>query len=349
MEELLPRNEALDHIEHFGKNDPNLIIYNHFLKTGQEDKARRYKLYRETWEAVRKGVKTSDIPLFVTFSLNDSCNLLCAHCYRRFNKTRTPRRRLSIEDFKMLIDQCQELGVPSIGLGTECELFLHEQIEEAINYVSDRDFLDFWIMTNGLLLTDEKIKTILDSNATRLTVSLDAISNDTFRKVRGKGFYRIMSNIFKFLEEREKRQTTLPILRVSFIDYNLNTHECSDFINFWSRIADEVDTQSLIDVKNIDLLKYSEISPEKVKCNYPNNMLYINWNGDYKPCCSEFCKHLTIGNISSMGIMEAWNSGYINDLRSQLAGASLLNKICMNCLSSFHSKENYEPLVSETS
>ena len=342
MEELIKRTEAIDHLQHFGCKDPNLIIYNSYLENGQIEKAQAYLKYREEWESVRRGEKKSKIPLFVTFSLNNFCNLHCAHCYRTLNYDKSLKNMLEVHEIFRLIDECKSLGVPSIGLGTESELLLYRRIGEINDYVSGKEFEDLWIMTNGTLLTDRISDQILDSNATRLAISIDAVTNDTYRKVRGPWFHRLMSNIFNFLDKREQRNKKLPIVRVSFIKYNLTKHEVDDFINFWSKIVDEVDVQLLIDVKNVDLLKYSEM--DQGRCDYPNDMLYINWNGDYKPCCSEFCKHLTIGNINSMTIVEAWNSDYMEDLRRQLAGEAPLNKVCINCMRSFHSSEVYEPL-----
>lgn len=166
-----------------------------------------------------------------------------------------------------------------------------------------------------------------------------------YRKVRGEGFYKLMGNIFNFLDKRERKKTKLPVLRVSFVKYNINESESGNFIDFWSNISDEVDIQSFIDVKNVNTLKHSEIEKGKFRCDYPNNMLYVDWNGNYKPCRSEFCKHLVIGDIKNMSVVEAWNSRFMESLRSQLGGEGKLNKYCLNCLSSINSNEDYKALV----
>lgn len=346
MEELIARTEAINHIKHFGKKDPNLVIYNSYRDAGELEKADRFLKYREEWEDVRKNQTTPDRPLFVTLGLSDTCNLACAHCYRQYNPDKTDHRHLAFEVIRGIVDQCSDLNVPSIGVGTESESLLYDRIGDVIQYVGDKQFTDFWLFTNGILLDDEIVQTILSNNVTRLTVSIDAITEPTYRKTRGYGFYKLMSNVFNFLDQRQKSGRRVPVLRISFVNYNLNESEREDFVKFWREIADEIDVQSLIDVKNVDILKYAEI--EDAKCLYPDNMLYINWNGDYKPCCSEFCKHLTIGNVREMTMIEAWNSEYMQGLRQEFKKLKPVNRVCLNCLQSLRSREQYDPVKLES-
>lgn len=342
MTELFKRMEAINHLQHYGERDPNLLIYRYLKDKNKFKKANSFLRYRQAWEAARNSRETPEIPLFVTFGLNNSCNLSCTHCYRTYNRDKTEKRFLEFNEICNLISECKEIGVPSIGLGTESELLLYPDIEKVLGHVSKQDFDDVWIFTNGLLLDDKIIDLILNSNFTRLSVSVDAITAGTYKVVRGGRFNKLMSNIFNFLDKREIRKSLLPIFRVTFVKYNLTENEEDDFINFWKKIADEVDVQPLIDVKNVDILSFDTV--EEIKCLYPISMLYINWNGDYKPCCSEFAKHLTIGNIKDISIMEAWHSNYLEDLRNQLEHKKPLNKICINCLRSLRSNNAYIPV-----
>lgn len=342
MKELIKRNESIEHLKHFGRKDPNLLIYNAYIESGRPFKARRFLEYRNKWEEAVLARETAPFPYFVIFGLSNSCNLSCAHCYRTFNKDRTKKSSLGYDQVAKLLNECKEAGVYSVALGTESEAFVYKRIADAVRLIARKDFIDTWICTNGTLLNDAYIDLILDSNITRLTISIDAATEETYRKVRGGNFRGLLSNIFSFLDKRAERKMRLPVLRVTFVKYNLNEGEADKFIDFWAGIADEVDIQPLIDIKNVDELRYNDI--KKIKCAYPQRMLYINWNGDYKPCCSEFCKYLTIGNIKDMRILEAWHSQYIRGLRLQLSGKERINKVCLNCLRSLHSKEKYSPL-----
>jgi MoaA/NifB/PqqE/SkfB family radical SAM enzyme len=344
MKELLKRTDSINHLKHFGKKDPNQIIYDAYLESGDISRATKFLQYRKEWEMVGKTGAVPAFPYFVTLGLNNSCNLSCAHCYRTFNKDVFVKNSLKLNEVAGLINECKKSGVYSMALGSESEAFTYKHITDVIRLISEGDFVDTWICTNGTLLNDHYIELILKSNVTRLTISIDAMTNETYTKVRGQDFYRLMANIFNFLDKRKKLKKKLPILRVTFVKYNLTELESGAFVDYWSRIADEVDVQPLIDVKNVDELRHTSI--EKVSCIYPNRMMYINWNGDYKPCCAEFCKHLTIENIKNVGIIDAWHSDYMQDLRAQLGGKKSLNRACLNCLKSLHSDESYKPIIS---
>lgn len=333
MSELIARHEAIENqVEHFGKSDPNLVIYNYYRDSRQHERAERFLRYRQEWESVRGTDTTPDRPLHFSFALCDRCNLTCPHCYRAFRDTKKERRASDSLDFglfRSIVDQCKELDVPSILLGAEAEAFLYDHVKEAIAYVGSKDFVDFWLITNGQLLSGDHADLILDSGVTRLEISIDAFTSATYAKVRGKRFFRLLSNIFTFLDKRERKGMTLPILRVSFVKYKLNEHEADAFVNFWRNFADEVDCQTIWDASNVDVLQHTSV--ETPKCLYPNNMLNVNWKGDFKPCCLFYNRHLVLGNASKMTVAEAWNSPLIQSLRRQFKGEEPLNRACVNC------------------
>ena len=245
------------------------------------------------------------------------------------------------QDIIRMIDDCKACGVPSIELGAGIETFLYPGVDQIMRYIAEKDFEDFWISTNGVLLDDARADLVLDTNVTRLRISIDAASPQTYAKSRGGSYHKLMKNIFQFLEKKEKRKAKLPIIRVSFVKFNLTEHEAENFVRFWQPLVDDVDVQNLIDVKNVNELRYDSIEPSQIHCKYPSNMLWIDWNGDYRPCCTDFSKLVKIGNIKDMGILEAWKCKKISDLRAQLNQEQPLNKACLNCLRSIDSKEQY--------
>lgn len=343
MEELMKRHEAIGHLVHRGEKDPNMVLYRAFLASGQEAKAARFLDYRKRWEESRANNTVSDIPLFVTFAFNNTCNLSCTHCYRAYNSYASPVDSMPFETTQALLRECKELGVPSIGLGSESEYFMGRDADRIIALATELDFEDVWLFTNGQLLDDRRARMVVDSGITRMSISVDAISRQTYKKVRNsEGFYKLMRNIYTFLELREKTKARLPVLRLTFVDYNLNTEERDTFVDFWRKTVDEVDVQPLIDVKNIDRLEYTEDTGHT--CLYPNNTLYVDWAGEFKPCCTLFSRNLSIGRYPDMSVRQVWGSEALADLRRQLAREKPLNRTCINCLQSLRSGAKYSSL-----
>ena len=285
--ELSSRREAINigRISHLGETDPNEVIIEYDKTLQMHKKAASFLLYRNKWEAARRGEKRFDYPLEVDFAFNNRCIIQCPHCYLQFQPQTDSNVQMPLLTAKSLIKESKEIGAHSVFLGNDTEFFVYKHADEILQFASDLEFEDLILASNGILLNQKRITDILNSNVTRLYISVDALTKETYEKVRSEWYYKVMINILSFLAEKENCKKTLPILRLSFIDYSLNHHERDDFVKFWKRNGvNEVDVQELIDVNNVNELKYppeTQLKPEEgLRCSYPETMIYINWNGD---------------------------------------------------------------------
>ena len=152
----------------------------------------------------------------------------------------------------------------------------------------------------------------------------------------------MLENLEYFLDARKKAGKRLPVLRVTFVRLEQNRHEEEGFCRFWQNKADIIDVQSFMDVRNINNLKHKSI--DMLNCVYPWNMLYVSWDGSYKPCCSEFCKYLNLGNIAHSSIAEIWCSEALQDLRCAMRDKTRFPVACINCLQSLSKPDEYPDL-----
>ena len=262
--------------------------------------------------------------------------------YRQYNPDKSNKNMLSWEEISRVITECSEIGIPAILFGTESEHFMHKDAMKAIEFAAEKGIMDIFVATNGVLLSDSIIDRLIEIGITRLTISLDALTEETYKKVRGGDFRKVIENINYFLEKREKSGKRLPVLRITFVKFNLNEHEELAFHNYWQDKVDIVDIQSLLDIKNIDVLKYKSI--DSLDCTYPWTMLYISWDGSYKPCCSEYCKYLTLGNIAENTIAEIWKSKKMLRLRRDMLDLKNFPGACINCMRSLHSNTEFKAI-----
>jgi GTP 3',8-cyclase len=145
-------------------------------------------------------IRTTDTPSPVTdtlqrplrdlrISVTDRCNLRCTYCMPRevFGKDFVflPRAELlSFEEIVRLADIFLQLGVHKLRL-TGGEPMMRHGIERLIEALATLRTLEgrppeIAMTTNGVLLP-RKAQALKDAGLTRLTVSLDALSEDTFR------------------------------------------------------------------------------------------------------------------------------------------------------------------------
>jgi len=333
-----------------------------FISTSEEDINLRlakiigpkFTRYREQWDLANKMELVTDFPLFLHLDMNQTCNYKCPHCI-----IGTPSEVeefydgdfLTFKDYKKIVDEGSEYGCPSIEPQGNNEPFLTRNLHEWIYYAHKKGFIDIMLNNNGSALTKKRAEEILDSGLTRLRFSLDALTPETYSKVRVGSIplERVIRNIEYVLELREKRNYKLPIIGVSFCVMRHNEHELNDFINFWKDKVDIIATQRYLppipNEKGVAPDKYKKFySSEQMneppinefKCVQPYQRVMIK-NDKIGPCCVSFNKDLILGSIHSSSIHEAWHSKKMIKIRQlHKEGKYYLNKTCSDCVNLYY-------------
>lgn len=146
--------------------------------------------------------------------------------------------------YRKIIDEASDYECPSLAVNNINEPLMARDIVERIRYAADHGFADIMMNTNALLMTERVSERLLDSGLTRLLVSMDAHSEETYGKIRlASNFTKVMANVERFLELRAKRNVKLPILRISMVRLAQNEHEVDAFVEFWRDRADYIAIQ----------------------------------------------------------------------------------------------------------
>ncbi len=135
----------------------------------------------------------------------------------------------------------QWLGDPSL----HPELF--EMLAYALDHIADRVGY-FRIDTNAVLMGPDRIEQLVEAYSRHpltpvlMVFSLDAITRETYRKVKGRDFFdRVMDNIACFLQRRGQLEFDSINLNAEFqfVLQKANHLEVKDFIGFWDRTCAE--------------------------------------------------------------------------------------------------------------
>ena len=134
------------------------------------------------------GSLSATIPKRLWIYTNFDCNLSCSYCLSSSSPA-TPRRALPLYAYQTLIDEAASEGFEDVFL-TGGEPFLMPDIFERIAYALDRASVT--VLTNGLLLRDERLERLLALRGERLTlqVSLDGHLPELHDAYRGTGTWR---------------------------------------------------------------------------------------------------------------------------------------------------------------
>ena len=331
-----------DHINKFYKEDPEEILEKYLTdKFGQRylDYRNRYKEYLIDKEHEH----FYDYPMTVVLELVNRCNLECIMCYQGW---RNDAKLVSLDD-KMLdkmFDDFKENQLSCLMISAS-EPLLFKDLDKVLKRAEEANIMDIFLFTNGILLDEKKSLEILNSQITRLFISIDGATSDTYNKVRVpvskrlKGVNRLddlENNIKNFIKLREKQGKKLPVVRTSYVALNENKNEIKEFVNKWENIVDSVEVQREVSIDSyykIRDLTEEEAKPKlnKYNCQEPWGQMGIYSDGTVAPCCNIVGRNSPIGNISTSSVKEIWNSKEMNLVREGFKNNSP-NKTCRICI-----------------
>lgn len=293
---------------------------------------KRWSAFRSSYHDAQ-GLKFSGpFPLQVDFELSSSCQLRCAFCLHGME--RVPRRDLDRGLLYRILDECGEHGLVSIKLNYINEPLLAPDLEDVIRYARSRGVLNTYFATNGAALTEERSRALIDAGVSKIMVSLDATTSETFMAARrSRAFDVIEANIHRFLRVRDEMTPgSGPRLRVNFLRTSINAHEADEFMHRWSAVADAVGYQQQVALPGIDSEQLGRVD-EEFGCSFPFKQLVVESRGMILPCCTFSGREMPIGSANSMTLAEAWRSAAAQELRALHARRGYReNPNCLHCI-----------------
>lgn len=287
------------------------------------------------WDYQKAGeLERLDHPVQLDIELNGGCNMKCPFCLHGYGDKR-PNTLMPMEQYQALIDEAVAFGVRGLKLNYINEPMLREDLEPCIAYAKAAGILNVYMVTNGTLLNDKRRDSILDSGITKIFISLDATTPETYDKQRLSGkFNLVVKNILAFVEERNRRNLRYPLVRVSFLRNALNIHEEQAFQEFWEDKVDMIAFQNMNDLPDLNSgLMIDKEAVESQGCSFPFKQLVVDYEGDILPCCKMGGKKLALGNVKTMSLKAAWDSGKMQELQSiHKENRWQDNAVCKRCI-----------------
>lgn len=134
-----------------------------------------HRLYRET-RLVALALKSPRHPVFSHVVVIRRCNLDCTYC-SEYDTTSSP---VPIDEMLARIDRLAALGTTAVTL-TGGETLLHPDLEKIIARIRHHNMLAIMI-SNGYLLSIDRIKSLNRAGLDRLQISIDNIEPDDVSK-----------------------------------------------------------------------------------------------------------------------------------------------------------------------
>lgn len=293
----------------------------------------RYERYRLTWDRAAREATETDRPVQINVELTSRCNLACGMCFKSFPDSSQYRSgELSLAQINAIADEAREISVDSLWLSGG-EPLMHPDVKQALRLLGKAAPVDYWMVTNGQLLEKDVARELVASGLTWVSISIDANSTNSYRRIRGASFDRLLRNIDGFLDERERLGSLLPLLRVSFVQQQENRGEARGFFDRWRGVADIVDLQTLSDYRSQETMPELYDVPS-FRCVDPYRIVSVIPDGSIVPCCNSFSRIRSPFSIPGNRIMDYWNSEWHHDFARAIR-SGIYEGECGLCAKSF--------------
>jgi len=271
----------------------------------------RFREYRKKWDQWPKSLSTGDFPLFIDLEVTSSCNLRCPFCATTFRGRRIKKGFIAFKTVKKIVDQGADNGLFGIKFNIRGESLLHPQIDDFVRYAKKKGLIDVYFNTNAMLLTEEMSEKLIDAGLDRISISVEGFTPQMYEKHRvGANFDTLISNIESMRSTKKKLRVSHPKVRIQSVLVEDLRPIVNDYKNFWVKRADEV-----------ALLDYKQMKSKKKGIKYPWvcpqiwQRMGIFWDGTILPCNHDDDALLSLGNINSTSIKDAWHSEKMRQIR----------------------------------
>ena len=302
-----------------------------------EEEWRRYGEYREEWYRRAKEFDPGDAPLAVICELVSTCNLACPMCYTNTEEFKYSvvgaQRMLPYETVCRVIDECAELGVPSILFSWRGESALYhsrfngevKRLPDVFAYARKKGILETTCLTNGQGIDEKMARAIVAAEPSWINFSIDGLG-DVYNKVRTPRKYEeALEKVKTFMAVRERLGAKKPLVKVQTL-WSAIKNNPEEYLEVMGNIVDKVSYNIDMDFERIHLV------PD------PNYICYRLWqrlavtsHGDILKCPSDFQKEQVLGNVESKSIKEIWDTEQQRHRELHLARKRVEDPVCKKC------------------
>ncbi|HEY9724036.1 MAG TPA: radical SAM protein [Oscillatoriaceae cyanobacterium] len=288
------------------------------------------------------------VPLFVTIELSLRCNLRCVHCYN-FDREQPLEhdalaQELSPAEIYQVIDAVHAEGALEIAF-TGGESLLHPHLDEFIRYARAR-MIGVRIKSNGMALTPERAKRLMEAGVAAVDISLYGASpatHDAFTRLPGS-FDKTIAGIeaavaaglrvsLSFCLTRHNAPEIAEMLAIAErhgVTFSLDSQLTARYDGTTSSLDHRVDAETLEALYRGPLghlLDTGRCVPQReMNCSCARTVVGISATGEVYPCIGA---PMPSGNLREAPFSEIWRG---SPVLNRVRGLTLPDfKDCAGC------------------
>ena len=206
---------------------------------------------------------TMDRPLRdLRISVTDRCNFRCTYCmpaeiYGDRYEFLPRADLLTFEEIARLVRVMVRQGAVKVRL-TGGEPLVRNDVERLVGMIAQIDGVDDLTMTTNAYLLADKARALKEAGLQRVTVSLDTLDDETFRRMNGRDFgtKRVLEGL-----EAAQRVGLSPIKVNSVVQRGVNDHTLVDLARFCKERGYILRFIEYMDVGNLNGWRLDHVVP----------------------------------------------------------------------------------------
>lgn len=280
-----------------------------------------------------------EFPSMVIIPVSYVCNSRCPNCAYTNSDIRESYKDTPFmpdELFKRISDECGKYGA-LIRVSGGGEPLISKRIIDQIEYAKGVG-ARIGLITNGSLLTPERVDRLLKVNTDAIEISADAADKETYEKVRpGLNFDKLVKNVTYLVNKRNELKSKSRVI-VSIINQKELKGKLEPAVSYWNKIVDDVQvrkylTWSICDPsQSADSTPYIPELPVRVPCPFPFERIMIDVRGKISFCAYDIRFETDFGNVHNISIKQAWQGEkFMKWRRLLLEGKYEEIPVCSKC------------------
>ncbi|MGE0560344.1 MAG: SPASM domain-containing protein [Flavobacteriales bacterium] len=289
------------------------------------------------------------LPLSITIEPTTACNLGCPECPSGLKQFTRAEGNLKTDFYKKIIDEVKQHAF-YLNFYFQGEPYINPNFLEMVSYANTKKIYTA-TSTNAHFLTLQKAEETVKSGLSRLTISIDGTTQETYESYRkGGDLKKVLEGAKNIIEAKKKLNSKTPYVIFQFLVVQPNEHQIEDAKQLATDMGvDEIrfKTAQIYDFENGNPLiptieKYARYKKQNDGTYRLKNKLLnecwrmwsscvITWDGKIVPCCFDKDAKHQLGDLKENTLKQIWLNKKYTDFRKTLLNSRAEIDICQNC------------------
>lgn len=289
------------------------------------------------------------LPFNVSIEPTTACNLRCPECPSGLRSFTRDTGMMKNGLFENVLDQLHDRLV-YLYFYFQGEPYLNPSFLNMVQLAASRGIYTV-TSTNGHFLDDERARQTVESGLSRVIISIDGTTQDTYQSYRKEGeLDKVLDGARNLVKWKKQLKSATPHIIFQFLVVKPNEHQIPEVYKLAHEIGVDAVTLKTAQIYDFehgnDLIptqdQYSRYAKQPdgtyaIKNKLENHCwklwhsCVITWDGLVVPCCFDKDAKHKLGDLKTQSFQEIWQGAPYKDFRTRILRARSEIDICKNC------------------